>query len=235
MSYIDEKNTALLVLAYPILLEKDKLWLDSYRQKHDKLFYGIVEPHFSIVFPTFNIPYSDFILEIETKAKYVNKFNFIFRCAMMNHDKLSEYNHIFLSPDEGNSNIVKMHDIFYSGILSQTQRLDIDFFSHIAIGNEKDINKCKKLVDQLNSENISINGTIDSVDIITFGNSIVENVKKISIIKKSWPSYNTVINAPLLGLAACGARGFGCANAAHPHPYFERLVSAQNIAYDNVN
>ncbi len=60
MSYIYEKKEGLLVLAYPELLDKDKQWIDSFRSKHDHLFYGVVEPHFTIVFPTFGIEYDDF-------------------------------------------------------------------------------------------------------------------------------------------------------------------------------
>ena len=132
MSYIDEKNISLLVLAYPELTIKDRNWIDNFRKKYDPLFYGIVDPHFTIVFPTFGIEQNDFVAEVEEKSKKIRKFDFTIRCALMNNDRLSDYYHIFLSPDEGNSNVVKMHDIIYSGKLRKTLRLDIDFF-HILL------------------------------------------------------------------------------------------------------
>jgi hypothetical protein len=182
MSYIDDEKTALLVLAYPNLYENDKNWIDSFRKEHDHIFYGIVEPHFTIVFPTFGIKTEDFIEEIHNKSKNIHKFNFTIRCALINNDRLSEYHHIFLSPDEGNSNIVKIHDLLYSGIIRKTLRLDIDFFSHIGIGCYKDLEKCKSIVDMINEQNINIKGSITSLDIISFGERKVRQIEKIFLI-----------------------------------------------------
>ena len=179
MSYIDEKKTALLVLAFPQLNDSDRLWIDTFRKDHDHLFYGIVEPHFSIVFPTFGITINDFTREVKEKTHDVSAFEFVIRCAMMNHDQLSEYSHIFLSPDEGNSHIVKLHDRLYSGIIRKTLLLDIDFYSHIAIGNDKDPEKCKALVDEVNAQNICIKGSVSSLDIVSYGDKRVEKLEKI--------------------------------------------------------
>jgi len=182
MSYIDEKNTALLVLAYPEISEEDRNWIDSFREKHDHLFYGIVEPHFTIVFPTFGISYNDFEKEVFEKTKDTKGFSFSLRCAMNNNDRLSEYNHIFLSPDEGNSDIVKLHDKLYSGILRKTLRLDVDFYSHIGIGSYTDPEKCKSLIDEINHSPFNISGRISSLDIISFGDQKVTNLKKIDLL-----------------------------------------------------
>ena len=181
MSYIDETNISLLVLAYPELTIKDRNWIDNFRKKHDPLFYGIVDPHFTIVFPTFGIEQNDFVAEVEEKSKKIHKFDFTIRCALMNNDRLSDYYYIFLSPDEGNSNIVKMHDILYSGKLRKTLRLDIDFFSHIAIGSTKDEDKCKELIDYVNNSDITINGSINSLNIISYGDKKIENIKEIRL------------------------------------------------------
>ena len=167
MTYIDEKNMALLVLAYPKLTIKDRKWIDDFRKKHDPLFYGIVDSHFTIVFPTFDIKQNDFVAEVEKKSKKLYTLDFTIRCALMNNVRLSDYYHIFLSPDEGNSNLVKLHDILYSGKLRKTLRLDIDFFSHIAISNTKDEDKGKELIDYVNNSNTTINGSINFLNIIS--------------------------------------------------------------------
>ena len=182
MSYIDEKNKSFLVLAYSELSSEDKSWIDNFRRNHDLLFYGIVEPHFTIVFPTFGIKQDDFVNETKEKSKNICRFDFTIRCAMMNNDRLSDYYHIFLSPDEGNSNIIKIHDTLYSGILRKTLRLDIDFFSHIAIGNTKDPDKCNELLDSINSQNITIKGSVNSLNIISYGDKRVEDIEKINLL-----------------------------------------------------
>ncbi len=182
MSYIDEKNTALLVVAYPELSDKHKRWIESFRKKHDRLFYGVVEPHFTFVFPTFGVTYEDFLQEVLDKAKDVRGFEFRIRCAMNNNDSLSEYNHIFLSPDEGNSDIVKLHDKLYSGILRKTLRLDIDFYSHMVIGSYKDAEKCKVLIDEINSSGLDISGKISSLNIVSYGNGKLRNLNRIELL-----------------------------------------------------
>ena len=181
MSYIDEKNVALLVLAFPELSDKDKIWIDDFRKKYDKLFYGTVDPHFTFVFPTFGISTTDFISEIQSKSEGINSFKFKVKCAMMNNDSLSDYYHIFLIPDEGNSNIVKAHDLLYSGILGSTQMLDVDFISHIGIGNSESSEECKTLVEQINNENLCIEGQVNELSIISFGDSKVELLERIRL------------------------------------------------------
>jgi hypothetical protein len=58
---------------------------------------------------------------------------------------------------------------------------DIDFFSHIAIGSTKDEDKCKELVDYVNNSNITINGSINSLNIISYGDKKIENIKEIRL------------------------------------------------------
>ncbi len=42
---------ALLVVAYPELSKSDYDRIQAFRQMHDPLYYDVVEPHFTIVFP----------------------------------------------------------------------------------------------------------------------------------------------------------------------------------------
>ena len=108
MSNLDETKEAFLVIAYPNFKKEDYRWINDFRSSHDMLFYKTVEPHFSLVFPTFKISEEDFIDEVEKRIKGILSFKFSIRCAMMNNDKLSEYYHVFLVPDEGNSNLIKI-------------------------------------------------------------------------------------------------------------------------------
>jgi len=183
LSYIDEKRKGLLVVAFPELSNKDKLWIENFRKKHDKLFYKIIEPHFTLVFPTFDISVPQFINEIQRLSQKIKKFEFTLKSAMMNNDLLSEYYHIFLIPDEGNSNIVKAHDILYSGILQKHRRTDIDFISHISIGNTKKPYEALKLLEEINESDLLIKGKVSQLSIITYGSGKVELLKTIPLKK----------------------------------------------------
>jgi len=78
--------------------------------------------------------------------------------------------------------IVKMHDSCYSGMLRSTQRLDIDFYSHIGIGNKKDPEKCKELVDTINNQNIIIKGTVSTLNIISYGDRKVTDIEVVNLM-----------------------------------------------------
>jgi hypothetical protein len=181
LSYSDEKKTALLAIAYLQIDEVDRLWIDDFRRKHDPLFYGIIEPHFTLVFPTFGLTQNEFSEEIRTRAAHHKKIEFVLRCAMINNDLLSSFIHIFLIPDEGNSRIVKIHDDLYSGILKKTQKSEIDFVSHVSIGSSEDPNQSRALAEEINSGNLEIRGEINSIDIVSYRSGKLEKLEQVEL------------------------------------------------------
>ncbi|MCS6846165.1 MAG: hypothetical protein RMN52_00450 [Anaerolineae bacterium] len=44
---------SLLVLAYPELSNADRECIRAFRERYDPLYYPVVAPHFTLVFPTF--------------------------------------------------------------------------------------------------------------------------------------------------------------------------------------
>lgn len=172
---------AYLVLAYPDIKGSDYELVQNYRKNNDELFYTVVEPHFTIIFPVFDFSESLFIKEIIEKSKDVEKIKFVIRCATINKDAFNEYFHAFLVPDEGYSNIVKLHDKLYSGILKENLRLDLDFVPHIGIGNSKDKYLCKQMVNEWNNKEFAISGSISRLTIVNYENDIVTKLKEIEL------------------------------------------------------
>jgi len=167
---------ALLVLAYPELAENDYELIQKFRKENDELFYQAVEPHFTFVFPVFDFKKKEFIKEIRTQSKSFTKINFIIRCSTINKDSFGEYYHAFLVPDEGYSNIVKLHDKLYSNELLENLRLDIDFVPHIGVGNNLSASKCKLMVDSWNVKQFEIKGKIKELHIVDY--DIEKNTQK---------------------------------------------------------
>src|SRR5688572_27047965 len=118
---------AYLALAYPELTSENFDQIQDYRKRYDERFFKVVEPHFTIVFPVFDMSQDEFIREVKYQSHGFTKFDFVLRCATINKDAFSDYFHIFLVPDEGNSRIVKLHDKLYSGKLKDNLRLDLEF------------------------------------------------------------------------------------------------------------
>jgi hypothetical protein len=170
---------SLLVLAYPEIEEKDFLWIQSIREKHDEKYFNVVDPHFTIVFPAFNIDRNTFISHIQSTVKKIKEFYFVLRCAQIVKDSFSDYTDVFLIPEEGYRIFVKLHDALYSGSLEKHLRLDIPFIPHLGIANNLDPLKCKKLADEINNKDLEIVGSITSLDIVSFENNIVTPLKKI--------------------------------------------------------
>lgn len=169
-----------LIVAYPKIASTDYSWVQNVRREHDRQ-YHIVEPHFTIVFPTIDIEEASFIAHAQRQSSNFPAFNFISRCAVIEKDAFNDLTHVFLVPDEGYSNIVKLHDRLYRGILLPQLRLDISFIPHIGIGNYIDPSQSKNLADELNIQNFELVGRIDTLDIIKIENSQVETIHQIPL------------------------------------------------------
>ena len=169
-----------LIIAYPKINKEDYRQIQEFRRQND-LYYTVVEPHFTIVFPVFDIGKDLFISEAIKKSRDVQSFDFEIRCATVNKDSFSDYFHLLLVPDKGYSDIVKLHDKCYSGILSKDLRLDIDFIPHIGIANSKDAYTVKKWADEWNSGNFTIAGTICTLTVIDYTENRVTGLVNIQL------------------------------------------------------
>jgi len=173
---------SLLLISYPNLSAQDFSLIQSYRQLKDKQF-SIINPHFTFIFPIENIEPNDFISEVKDQLEDLRPFSFSLRCATINKDAFSDYYNIFLVPDEGYSQMVKVHDKLYSDKLYDYLRLDIDYIPHITIGNSLDKFVCKEIIDELNVTDFCINGSVSSFDVIQFENNKVTTLEKIVLQK----------------------------------------------------
>ncbi len=170
-----------LVLAYPEICKKDYDWIQRFRRKYDERFYTVVEPHFTVVFPVYKIEESIFINHIRKISEDIQPIEFSIGCSMIVKDSFSEFHDLFLVPDKGNSDIIRMHDKFYTGILFPELRLDIPFIPHIAIGGSDNPQECKIYSDMVNENKFCINGIINSLDIVWYDHPEVKTVEKIKL------------------------------------------------------
>ncbi len=178
----DERiRMAFLVLAYPKISTKDYEWIQTIRQKHDQQF-EIVKPHFTIVFPVFNVDPPSLLSHLQKQVSDFPAFDFTLRCTVIEKDAFKNITHVFLVPDEGYSNIVKLHDLLYTDILESELRLDISFIPHISIGNYTNPKDSKKLSDGLNKENFEIKGKINILDIVRFENNRIKTIIQTPLV-----------------------------------------------------
>lgn len=172
---------SLLALAYPKISQKDYQWIQEFREENDELNHGVMEPHFTLVFPVFNQRPETFIEEIKSRAADHSNIDFALRCAIMDKDAFTPYWHVYLVPDEGYSQIIKLHDNLYSGKLADELRLDLPFIPHVGIANSVEKWTCKELVDQINYSDMEIKGTIQEIDVVEYHEERVETMEKIKL------------------------------------------------------
>lgn len=156
---------ALAVVSYPKFSPLDQSWIESFRKAND-FYYKMISAHLTIVFPVFNWLKEEFIDEIRKQVFHCQAYRITIRCAIRNNDLTSDFWHVLLVPDAGFSETVKLHDKLYSGKLAPEERLDLDFVPHIGIANSKDPSSCRKMVHEVNSQQILIQGVVEKLDII---------------------------------------------------------------------
>jgi 2'-5' RNA ligase len=171
---------AFLAIAYPELTKADFQKIQKFRQKND-LFFRVVNPHFTLVFPVSDWKEKTFIVEVTKRARNFHPFEFCLRSATLNKDAFSDYFHVFLVPDEGYSQLIKLHDRLYNGLLFSQRKLQIDFIPHVGIGNSRDPQKCLKMISHWNRRPFAIAGQISFLDIVKYEKNVVETLKRIPL------------------------------------------------------
>jgi len=171
----------LLVLAYPRISHTDFEWIREIRARHDERYFKLVDPHFTLVFPVTGIEQSVFSSHVKQQLAGVEPISFVLRRAIVIEDDSKKFSHVFLVPDEGFSEVVKLHDRLYDGVLAPELRLDIDFIPHIGVGNAAEVRTCKLLADELNAQKFRLEGLIDRLDVVLYEHNQVRTVERIDL------------------------------------------------------
>jgi hypothetical protein len=172
---------SLVVVAYPNISQQHRDWIECIRARHDELYHGVIDAHFTLVFPVSNIASVDLTEHVRRRCLDVCQIQFALRCAMCVKDAFSDFMHVFLVPDAGFSSVMRLHDRLYTGPLEHELRLDIPFIPHIGVGNSRDAAKAKRVADHLNVEPFSVDGTIDALDVASYADNRVTTIERISL------------------------------------------------------
>jgi 2'-5' RNA ligase len=172
---------ALAAVNYPTLIKDDFEWIQSVRQEHDPLYFNVVDPHLTLVFPTDGVSERTLIEHVRRHAGASVAFEVVFRCAILGDPDFQEHAHAFLVPDEGFSDVVRLHDRLYTGPLARELRLDLPFIPHVGIANTPRPEQCKAIVDQLNAEPFEIRGRVETLDVIGYDGERVWSIEHVSL------------------------------------------------------
>jgi 2'-5' RNA ligase len=175
---------SLLVVTYPVLSQTDYQWVQTIRATHDTLYYHVVAPHFTLVFPVESLAQEPFVAHIARQIRGVPPFRFVLRCAVLHQDPFTPSTQVFLVPDEGYSQFVKLHDRLYTGPLAPALRLDLPFIPHITVANSADPHAGKRVAETLNAQDFAIGGRVETLEVVWYDGTRVATVEQFLLAER---------------------------------------------------
>ena len=156
----------LYVAAFPNLGFKDQ-WIHEKRSKYDPVA-KFIPPHLTLVFPSTAFNIDELRQETSKLVRGFEPFRVVLRSAIVMPEvgNSRSHAHVFLVPDEGFSQIVRLHDRLYSGILANELRLDIPYIPHLTVAAGLHLTHAKSVADDLNGMKFQITIEISGVNII---------------------------------------------------------------------
>lgn len=167
----------LYTLCYPKLTSEDRRFIDEYRNEYDIPFRDVVAPHFTMVFGCAEVSESVYREHVHGVAQSQGVIRFTCRYAMPANDDSNNNYYVFLVPDEGYSELSKLHDQLYRGVLAPYLRLDIPYVPHIGIATIPDAPQIKALCDGLNSSGVIVSGEIDTISVCSYDGSKITDLE----------------------------------------------------------
>jgi hypothetical protein len=174
---------SLLVVAYPDLDPKDQAWIQAIRARHDP-HVGLIAPHVTLVFPNDAIDATLLQEHAEQVCQAFGAFRFLARVALIVRDQFSPLPHLFLVPDEGFSQIVRLHDALYRGPLAESLLLDVPFIPHLTIGAFETSAAAKAQADAINSERFVIDAAIERMSVIEHIGQSVTTIAEFALASR---------------------------------------------------
>ncbi len=170
----------LLAISFPLLATEDRDWIQSIRRRYDP-HYESVAPHVSLIFEVTDIIRDQYVAHVRAVCQATSRINLCFRCATVTPGITADNWYLFLVPDEGYSDVLRLHDRLYTDLLADHLRLDIPYIPHITLGLFDEAAACKKAADELNRERFDIPGTIASVEVVALEQERLETVGRIDL------------------------------------------------------
>ncbi len=170
----------LAVVAYPEISAADYARIQEFRKTHDAYF-RVIEPHFTLMFLRSDWDSEALTAEVREQAAGMRAFGFCIRGAALNKDISGERYHAFLVPDEGHSQLLKLHYSLIAGQLFYPESYEHDFIPHIGVGNSRDPVSCAAMVEAWNSQEFEVPGLVRALDISKYEDNRVTTIQRVPL------------------------------------------------------
>lgn len=172
---------ALLVLAYPKISQSYYDWIQAIRQEADKVYYDVVNPHFTIVFATDKLSLEELTAHVQKETKNYKSFDITLDSTKTIKDDFQDVYHAFLIPSQGDEAIATLHNVLYCGPLASELRQDLSYLPHVGIGTNESQQAARTITANIHAERKVINGRIDELTIVEYDGTHVTNLTTIPL------------------------------------------------------
>jgi 2'-5' RNA ligase len=170
----------LAVVAYPLLREDDRRWIEAFRARHDPQA-SRIPAHFTLVFPEEMADVAGVAAHAVASLEGFRRFPFVVRRAEAVRDPLGEGAQVFLVPDEGHAEIVALHDRLYEDRLRPFLRADIPFVPHVTVAASDAFEACAHLARELNKKRPPLRGSVQEIEVIEVLRDRVRRVTRVRL------------------------------------------------------
>jgi len=155
------------VVAYPILAEHDRQWMEGVRARHDPSA-GRIAAHFTLVFPT-EVAEAPLVARVRNALQSRASIPVAPRRAGAFPNVIDNSACVVLLVDEGRAELMAVHDTLYDGILAARRRRDIPFVPHVTVGVRPHLGECERIASQRSAEPRIVRALLNSVAVIEVG------------------------------------------------------------------
>lgn len=163
----------LYVVGYPELQDSDFEWIQAYRRLHDPQV-DLVAPHFTLVFGLSNLQSRVLEAHVETVARAGSPIEFVLRHAMK--ERVDDSTYLYLIPQEGGGDLVKLHGALYAGPLLAATTLGVPFVPHVTVGRFGDEGAAKAVFDDIRKTELEIRGRLSAIAVARLDNGELEQM-----------------------------------------------------------
>ena len=171
--------TRLAVVAYPVLADDDRRWIERARALYDPQASRIAA-HFTLVFPT-EAAEVDVLAHTRGVVASNEPMAVVLRRAVAFPDPMSGGAFVCLLADDGGRELRVLHETLYDGVLATHRRRDAPFRPHVTIGADARLDGCERIAGELNAERRIMNARIETIDVIEVGDAVVRTVAQLRL------------------------------------------------------
>lgn len=171
------------VVARPRFEKADLAWLTEIRSRRTG---NPGPPYFTLVFPGAQMEPAEFARLIRVAAQDTPRIRFHLKSALVAPEATVRRFHVFLIPDDGFGAILKLHDKLHTGPIEACLRPETPYLPHITVATSADYVAARKIAAQLNARDLSIEGTIESLQVERREGETVKLVAEVPLAKAGW-------------------------------------------------